>query len=177
MYIFAFVVKVLRDGKWSEQEASILVPGDIVSIKLGDIIPCDARLLEGDDLKVDQSALTGESLPATKGPGEEVYFGSTCKQGEMEAVVITTGVHTIFGKAVVDSTPNQVGHFQKVVSAVGSFCIISIAIGILIELVVMYLIQRRNFRDGIDNLLVLLIGGIPPCNAYCALSDNGCLVS
>ncbi|XP_024012572.1 LOW QUALITY PROTEIN: ATPase 3, plasma membrane-type [Eutrema salsugineum] len=154
--------KVLRDGKWSEQEASILVPGDIVSIKLGDIIPADARLLEGDALKVDQSALTGESLPATKGPGEEVFSGSTCKQGEIEAVVIATGVHTFFGKAahLVDST-NQVGHFQKVLTAIGNFCICSIAVGILIELLVMYPIQRRKYRDGIDNLLVLLIGGIP----------------
>ncbi|RIA04407.1 hypothetical protein BRARA_K01354, partial [Brassica rapa] len=154
--------KVLRDGKWSEQEASILVPGDIVSIKLGDIIPADARLLEGDALKVDQSALTGESLPATKGPGEEVFSGSTCKQGEIEAVVIATGVHTFFGKAahLVDST-NQVGHFQKVLTAIGNFCIISIAVGIVIEIIVMYPIQRRKYRDGIDNLLVLLIGGIP----------------
>ncbi|CAF1893009.1 hypothetical protein Bca4012_048731 [Brassica carinata] len=154
--------KVLRDGKWSEQEASILVPGDIVSIKLGDIIPADARLLEGDALKVDQSALTGESLPATKGPGEEVFSGSTCKQGEIEAVVIATGVHTFFGKAahLVDST-NQVGHFQQVLTAIGNFCIISIAVGIVIEIIVMYPIQRRKYRDGIDNLLVLLIGGIP----------------
>lgn len=62
-----------------------------------------------------QSALTGESLPVTKGIGEGVYSGSTCKQGEIEAVVIATGVHTFFGKAahLVDST-NQVGHFQKV---------------------------------------------------------------
>lgn len=49
-----FVVKVLRDGKWSEYDAAVLVPGDIVSIKLGDIIPADARLLEGDPLKIDQ---------------------------------------------------------------------------------------------------------------------------
>ncbi|KAF2610725.1 hypothetical protein F2Q70_00010700 [Brassica cretica] len=154
--------KVLRDGKWSEQEAAILVPGDIVSIKLGDIIPADARLLEGDPLKVDQSALTGESLPVTKHPGQEVYSGSTCKQGEIEAVVIATGVRTFFGKAahLVDST-NQVGHFQKVLSSIGTFCICSIATGMVIEIIVMYGIQKRKYRDGIDNLLVLLIGGIP----------------
>lgn len=107
--------KVLRDGKWAEQDAAILVPGDIVSIKLGDIVPADARLLEGDPLKIDQSALTGESLPVTKMPGDEVFSGSTCKQGEIEAVIIATGVHTFFGKAahLVDST-NNVGHFQKV---------------------------------------------------------------
>ncbi|KAG2536051.1 hypothetical protein PVAP13_9NG154000 [Panicum virgatum] len=126
--------KVLRDGRWTEEEAAILVPGDIISIKLGDIIPADARLLDGDPLKIDQSALTGESLPVTKGPGDSVYSGSTVKQGEIEAVVIATGVHTFFGKAahLVDST-NQVGHFQK----------------------------HRAYRPGIDNLLVLLIGGIP----------------
>lgn len=144
---------MLRNGKWNEEDAAILVPGDVISIKLGDIIPADARLLEGDPLKIDQvffyyydghvhfvadslihtyaysfdllinyynwlilqSALTGESLPVTKQPGEGVYSGSTCKQGEIEAVVIATGVHTFFGKAahLVDST-NQVGHFQKV---------------------------------------------------------------
>ncbi|CAM8969368.1 unnamed protein product [Rhodiola kirilowii] len=154
--------KVLRDGKWNEQDAAILVPGDIISIKLGDIIPADARLLEGDPLKIDQSALTGESLPVTKHPGQEVFSGSTCKQGEIEAVVIATGVHTFFGKAahLVDST-NQVGHFQQVLTAIGNFCICSIALGMIIEIVVMYPIQRRKYRDGIDNLLVLLIGGIP----------------
>ncbi|XP_047308514.1 plasma membrane ATPase 4-like [Impatiens glandulifera] len=154
--------KVLRDGRWSEQEAAILVPGDIVSIKLGDIIPADARLLEGDALKVDQSALTGESLPVTKNPYDEVFSGSTCKQGEIEAIVIATGVHTFFGKAahLVDST-NQVGHFQKVLTAIGNFCICSIGIGMLVEILVMYPIQHRAYRSGIDNLLVLLIGGIP----------------
>ncbi|GAA0165672.1 hypothetical protein Leryth_018616 [Lithospermum erythrorhizon] len=154
--------KVLRDGRWSEQEASILVPGDIISIKLGDIIPADARLLEGDALKVDQSALTGESLPVSKSSYDEVFSGSTCKQGEIEAVVIATGVHTFFGKAahLVDST-NQVGHFQKVLTAIGNFCICSIIIGMVIEIIVMYIIQHRKYRDGIDNLLVLLIGGIP----------------
>ncbi|CAM8922766.1 unnamed protein product [Rhodiola kirilowii] len=154
--------KVLRDGKWSEQDAAILVPGDIISIKLGDIVPADARLLEGDPMKIDQSALTGESMAVTKGPGDEVFSGSTCKQGEIEAVVIATGVHTFFGKAahLVDST-NNVGHFQQVLTAIGNFCIVSIAIGIVIEIIVMWPIQGRPYRAGIDNLLVLLIGGIP----------------
>ncbi|XP_022988334.1 ATPase 11, plasma membrane-type-like [Cucurbita maxima] len=154
--------KILRDGRWSVQDASVLVPGDIISIKLGDIIPADARLLEGDPLKIDQSALTGESLPVTKGPGDGIYSGSTCKQGEIEAVVIATGVHTFFGKAahLVDTT-NQVGHFQKVLTAIGNFCICSIALGMITEIIVMYPIQDREYRPGIDNLLVLLIGGIP----------------
>ncbi|XP_021997652.2 plasma membrane ATPase 1-like isoform X1 [Helianthus annuus] len=75
---------------------SLLVPGDIISIKLGYIVPTDARVLEGDPLKIDQSVLTGESLPMTKNPGDGVYSGSTCKQGEIEVVLIATGVHTFF---------------------------------------------------------------------------------
>ncbi|KAL8550320.1 hypothetical protein ACS0TY_008951 [Phlomoides rotata] len=86
----------------------------VYTLSFGDIIPADSRLLEGNPLKIDQSALTGESLLVTKGPGDGVYSGSTCKQGEIEVIVIATGVHTFFGKAahLVDTT-NQVGHFQK----------------------------------------------------------------
>ncbi|KZV53293.1 plasma membrane ATPase 1-like [Dorcoceras hygrometricum] len=154
--------KVLRDGKWSEEDASVLVPGDIISIKLGDIIPADARLLQGDPLKIDQSALTGESLPVSKNPGDGVYSGSTCKQGEIEAVVIATGVHTFFGKAahLVENT-THVGHFQQVLTSIGNFCICSIATGIVIEVIVIFAAQHRGYREAIDNLLVLLIGGIP----------------
>ncbi|KAH7440606.1 hypothetical protein KP509_03G001500 [Ceratopteris richardii] len=101
-------------GRWSETSADILVPGDIISIKLGDIIPADIVLLGGDPVHVDQSALTGESLPVTKKSGDKVLSGSICKQGEIEAVVVATGVRTFLGKAadLVHST-HQVGHFQK----------------------------------------------------------------
>ncbi|KAM0046547.1 putative P-type H(+)-exporting transporter [Helianthus debilis subsp. tardiflorus] len=143
-------------------EAAILVPGDIISIKLAaDIVPADARLLERDPLKIDQSALTGESLLVTKNPYDEVFSGSTCKQGDLEAVVIATGVHTSFEKAahLVDIT-NQGGHFQKVLTAIGNFCIFSIAVGMAVEIIVMYTIRHREYRSRIDNRLVLLIGGI-----------------
>ncbi|KAG2319796.1 hypothetical protein Bca52824_013009 [Brassica carinata] len=158
----ALKTRVLRDGQWQEQDASILVPGDIISIKLGDIIPADARLLEGDPLKIDQSVLTGESLPVTKKKGEQVFSGSTCKQGEIEAVVIATGSSTFFGKTacLVDST-DVTGHLQQVLTSIGNFCICSIAVGMLLEIIVMFPIQHRPYRVGINNLLVLLIGGIP----------------
>ncbi|XP_073149160.1 ATPase 10, plasma membrane-type isoform X2 [Henckelia pumila] len=156
------MTKVLRDGKWQEQDASILVPGDIISIKLGDITPADARLLEGDPLKIDQSALTGESLPVTKKTGDLVFSGSTCKLGEIEAVVIATGVHTFFGKAaqLVEST-EVTGHLQKVLKSIGNFCICSIAVGMIFESIVMIFVQKRSYRTAVNNLLVLLIGGIP----------------
>ncbi|XP_024021501.1 LOW QUALITY PROTEIN: ATPase 10, plasma membrane-type [Morus notabilis] len=161
----ALKTKVHRDGQWQGEDAAVLVPGDIISIKLGDIVPlktADARLLEGDPLKIDQSALTGESLPVTKRTGDQVFSGSTCKHGEIEAVVIATGVHSFFGKAahLVDST-EAIGHFQQVLTSIGNFCICSIAVGMIIEIIVMFPIQHRTYRDGINNLLVLLIGGIP----------------
>ncbi|ESR41914.1 hypothetical protein CICLE_v10011040mg [Citrus x clementina] len=154
--------KVLRDGNWKEEDAANLVPGDVISVKLGDIIPADARLLEGDPLTIDQSALTGESLTVSKGPGNCVYSGSTCKQGETQAVVIATGVRTFLGRAVhlVDTT-NQVGQFQKILTAVGEYCICSIVLGLIAEIIVMFAIQHREYRTGLNNLLVLLIGGIP----------------
>ncbi|GMH04597.1 hypothetical protein Nepgr_006437 [Nepenthes gracilis] len=98
--------KVLRDRKWSEKEAAILVPEDLINIKLGDIVPADARLLEGDPLKINQATLTGVSLPFTKNPGDETFAGPTCKQGKIEAVVMATGIYTLCGKAahLVDST-------------------------------------------------------------------------
>ncbi|KAL5071646.1 hypothetical protein RYX36_022533 [Vicia faba] len=94
-----------------------------------------------------------ESLPVTRHPGQEVFSGSTCKQGEIEAVVIATGVHTFFGKAahLVDNT-NNVGHFQMVLKSIGNFCICSIAVGMLAEIIVMYPIQHRKYHDGIGNL-------------------------
>ncbi|KAL6867719.1 hypothetical protein ACP4OV_015743 [Aristida adscensionis] len=158
----ALKAKVLRDGQWQELDASILVPGDIMSIKLGDIIPADARLLDGDPLKVDQSALTGESLPVTKRTGDIVFTGSTCKHGEIEAVVIATGIQSFFGKAahLVDVT-EVVGHFQKVLTCIGNFCICSIVVGVILEVIIMFPVQHRSYREGINNVLVLLIGGIP----------------
>ncbi|KAK9192607.1 hypothetical protein WN944_003300 [Citrus x changshan-huyou] len=124
--------KVLRDGRWKEEDAAILVPGDVISVKLGDIIPADARLLEGDPLEIDQSALTGESIPVSKGPGDCVHSGSTCKQGRFKL----WSLPLVF-------TPS------------------------LAELYILWIPQikwvtfKREYRTGLDNLLVLLIGGIP----------------
>jgi H+-transporting ATPase len=114
-----------------------LVLGDIISIRLGNIVPVDVRLFEGDTLSVDQLTLAGESLSLTKNLTNEVFSGSTVKKCEVEVVVIATGhgVHTFFGKVahLVDST-NQVGHFQKVLTTIDNLCICSIAVEILIEL-------------------------------------------
>src|SRR5277367_5936027 len=96
----AIKARVKRDGKWVTPPARELVPGDVIRVRLGDIVPADARLLEGDPVEVDQSALTGESLPATRKPGEAIFSGSIVRQGEAGALVYATGGNTYFGKTV-----------------------------------------------------------------------------
>src|SRR5213083_2570532 len=78
----ALKARALRSGKWEQVDAQTLVPGDIVRLYLGDVVPGDCKLIRGDYISIDQSALTGESLPVAKKPGEDAYSGSVVKQGE-----------------------------------------------------------------------------------------------
>lgn len=114
-------------------------------------------------MSIDQAALTGESLPVGKEAGDEIFSGSTVKQGEAEAVVIGTGLNTFFGRAakLVGDAGEDVGHLQSILTKIGNFCLVSIGIFVVIEILVMYAAFRYSYRRGIDNLLVLLIGGIP----------------
>ncbi|KAG0163039.1 plasma membrane H+-ATPase [Apophysomyces sp. BC1034] len=156
--------KVKRDGTWATMEAAELVPGDVISIKLGDVIPADGRLINAHgQVSIDQAALTGESLPVGKDAGDEIFSGSTVKQGEAEAVVIGTGLNTFFGRAakLVGEAGDDMGHLQQVLAKIGNFCLVSIGIFVVLEILVMYAAFRYRYRRGIDNLLVLLIGGIP----------------
>ncbi|KAG0354592.1 plasma membrane H+-ATPase [Gamsiella multidivaricata] len=155
--------KIKRDGQWVTLEAASLVPGDVISVKLGDIIPADARLIEAVNVSIDQAALTGESLPTNKKNGDEVFSGSTVKQGEGEAVVIGTGSNTFFGRAakLVQLAGDDIGHLQIVLARIGRFCIVSIAIFLIVLVIVQYAAFKYDYRRGINNLLVLLIGGIP----------------
>ncbi|KAJ1922942.1 ATPase 4, plasma membrane-type [Tieghemiomyces parasiticus] len=155
--------KVRRNDTWVVIEACDLVPGDVIGVKLGDIVPADARLIVSNNTSIDQAALTGESLPVGKEVGDEIFSGSTVKQGEAEAVVIGTGSNTFFGRAasLVQSAGDDIGHLQTVLAKIGNFCIISIAIFLVAEIFVMYPGFKYRYRRGINNLLVLLIGGIP----------------
>ena len=118
---------VLRDGKWQEIDAREVVPDDIIKIKIGDIVAADVTLLSGGDfLLVDESALTGESLPVHKKPGDDLYANAIIKQGEMVAKVTKTAKNTYFGKTVglvAKAQNEEVSHFQKMVIKVGNFLI------------------------------------------------------
>ncbi|PPR06522.1 hypothetical protein CVT24_001441 [Panaeolus cyanescens] len=155
--------KVKRGGQWSEIESANLVPGDMIAFKIGDIVPADCRLTEAINVSIDQAALTGESLPQTKKTGDQCFSGSTCKQGEAEGVVISTGPNTFFGRAasLVGQDDDTTGHLQKILAQIGSFCLVTIGIFVLAEIFVLYAGFRYRYRRGLDNILVLLIGGIP----------------
>uniref|UniRef100_A0A803KTV5 P-type ATPase A domain-containing protein n=1 Tax=Chenopodium quinoa TaxID=63459 RepID=A0A803KTV5_CHEQI len=154
---------VLRDGRWIEEYSSQLVPGDVISINAGDIIPADARLLEGDNaVIIDEYALIGVSSRVTKRAGDAVYSGCICEQGASEAVIIATGHLTSFGKNIcLDYSTNEVKCWDKVLVGIRNVCLCLVAIGMVVDIVFMYLFQHIAFWRGIDNLLVLLIGGIP----------------
>lgn len=162
--------KVLRDGEMVNVPADLLVPGDVIRVRLGDVIPADLKFLEGDAVKIDQSSLTGESLPVTKNEGDEGYSGSVVKQGEIEAVVTSTGVNTFLGRAAEQiAGADSHGRLQMVLTTVGNFCMVSILVWCFIELVVQ--MAGRSGENpcyivtdgclGVANILVLIVGGIP----------------
>ncbi|KAH8918110.1 plasma-membrane proton-e [Atractiella rhizophila] len=155
--------KAKRNGEWNEIEASELVPGDVVSFKSGDIVPADCRLYDAIEVSCDQAALTGESLPSNKVAGDQCFSRSVCKSGEAEGVVISTGANTFFGKAatLVGADDDTTGHLQKILGQIGSFCLVSIGIFVIAEIFVLYAGFRYSYRRGLNNILVLLIGGIP----------------
>ncbi|MEM8569851.1 MAG: plasma-membrane proton-efflux P-type ATPase [Pseudomonadota bacterium] len=115
-----------RDGDWTSVEAASLVPGDVVKIRLGDVVPADLRLAAGQFATIDQSALTGESVPVAKAVGDSAYSGSIVKQGEMEAVVIATGSNTFFGRtAKLVAGAGATSHAQKAMFQIGNFLILA----------------------------------------------------
>lgn len=151
-----------RDGQWKVIPARELVPGDVIRLKIGDVLPADGKLLEGDPIKIDQAALTGESLPVNREIGEQVYSGSVVKKGQAVAVVNGTGVNTFFGRtANLVAQTETVSHFQKAVLKIGNFLIIIAAI--LITIIVL----ERLFSGEIDLVrllkfcLVLTVASIP----------------
>ncbi|MGC1417542.1 MAG: plasma-membrane proton-efflux P-type ATPase [Candidatus Acidiferrum sp.] len=157
----AVTAKALRDGKWGAPKVAELVPGDVIRLRLGDIVPADARLLAGDPIQVDQSALTGESLPATRKPGEAVFSGSIIKQGEADAMVYATGEKTYFGKtAQLVQGAHTVSHFQRAVLKIGDYLIV-LAVALVAVIVTVALFRHDPILNTLEFALVLLVAAIP----------------
>ncbi len=157
----AVTAKALRDGKWGAPKVAELVPGDVIRLRLGDIVPADARLLAGDPIQVDQSALTGESLPATRKPGEAVFSGSIIKRGEADAMVYATGEKTYFGKtAQLVQGAHTVSHFQRAVLKIGDYLIV-LAVALVAVIVAVALFRHDPVLSTLEFALVLLVAAIP----------------
>ncbi len=157
----AIKARVKRDGKWVNPPARELVPGDAIRLRLGDIVPADARLLAGDPIEVDQSALTGESLPATRKPGEAVFSGSIIRQGEIGALVYATGENTYFGKtAELVQDAHTVSHFQRAVLKIGNYLII-LAVALVAVIIAVAIYRGDPILTTLQFALVLTVAAIP----------------
>ncbi|HPA97264.1 MAG: plasma-membrane proton-efflux P-type ATPase [Methanothrix sp.] len=155
------MARVQRDGLWKGVPSRELVPGDLVRIRLGEIVPADIKLIEGDFLQVDESSLTGESLPVEKKVSEVAFSGSIVRQGEMTALVFATGMNTYFGRTakLVELAKTQ-SHFQKAVVKIGDYLIILAAV--LVTIIFIVATQRHeSFLQTLQFALVLVVAAIP----------------
>nr|P54210.1 RecName: Full=Plasma membrane ATPase; AltName: Full=Proton pump [Dunaliella acidophila]AAB49042.1 plasma membrane proton ATPase [Dunaliella acidophila] len=165
----------LRNGAMVTIDAVDLVPGDVILIRIGNVVPADVKLLPehgADDyetpVQIDQAALTGESLPAKKFTGNVAFSGSTVKQGERHAVVYATGVNTFFGRAAaLISGTHNVANIQRVMNRIGGLCLITIGVWVVIEVPVQFAHYKHSCVAGKEgcptllNMLVILVGAIP----------------
>lgn len=152
---------VKRGGDWKNVPAREVVPGDVMRLRLGDIVPADSKLIEGDPVEVDQSALTGESLPVTHKKGDVLYSGSVLKQGESDALVYATGKNTFFGKtAKLVETAHTVSHFQKAVLKIGDYLIV-IAIFLVALILGVALFRGDDMIKTLEFALVLTVAAVP----------------
>jgi len=157
----ALTARVRRDGKWQVLPAEVLVPGDVIRLRAGDIIPADVLLFEGDFLSVDQSALTGESLPVSKEKGEACYAGSVARQGEMLALVTATGNNSFFGRtASLVQKAGAASHFQKAVLHIGNY-LIYLSLGLIAVLIVVQLERGDSPLSLVQFALILTVASIP----------------
>jgi H+-transporting ATPase len=157
----ALKARVRRDGGWQEIDASLLVPGDILRLRLGDVVPADVKLLQGDYLSIDQSALTGESLPVSRKPGEVAYSSTTVKEGEMVAVAYATGGATFFGRtARLVQTAGAVSHFQRAVLRIGNILIMA-AVALSAILIVVELARGLPLLTLLSFVLIVVVASIP----------------
>jgi len=157
----ALNARVRRDGAWKTIPSRELVPGDIIRLRLGEIIAADAKLLEGDPIEVDQSTLTGESLPVERKKEDNVYSGSIVNQGEIEAIVYGTGTNTYFGKtAQMVEGAKTVSHFQKAVLKIGDYLII-MAVALVALILITALFRHESMLTTLRFALVLTVAAIP----------------
>jgi H+-transporting ATPase len=157
----ALQARVKRDGNWTTVSARELVAGDVIRLRLGDIVPADVRFLSGDPVQVDQSALTGESLPVECQVGDVLYSSSIVKQGELDGLVYATGVRTYMGNtARLVASAQTVSHFQRAVLKIGDYLIV-IALVLVVVVFMVALFRGDPWLTTLRFVLVLTVASIP----------------
>ncbi len=156
----AIKAKVLRNGGWRMVESSEIVPGDIIVVKLGDIIPADAKIISG-DLSVDESALTGESLPVESKSMNIIYSGSVVRRGEARCIVINTGANTYFGRtAELVKIAKPKSHQEEIMLAIVKYMMyLGIAASILVAVYAIYI--QVSVLLIMTFAVIFLMGAVP----------------
>ncbi len=156
----AIKAKILRNGIWTTEEAGGIVPGDILIVKLGDIIPADAKIISG-EISIDESALTGESLPVEKQNSDVVYSGSVVRRGEAKCAVLNTGANTYFGKtAELVKIAKPKSHQEEIMmNIVKDMMYLGIAASLVVALYA--LAMHMSFLLILTFIVVFLMGAVP----------------
>lgn len=151
-----------RDGKWQEIDAAILVPGDLVKLAAGSVVPADCSINEG-VIEVDEAALTGESLPVTMGPEQMPKMGSNVVRGEVEGTVQYTGTNTFFGKtaALLQSVESDLGNIHVILGYVMYFLTGFSMVLCVVCFVYLLASVKSSFRESLEFAVVLLVVSIP----------------
>jgi H+-transporting ATPase len=152
--------RVMRDGSWPTLPAEQLVPGDLIMVERGDVVPADGLIVEG-AAEADESLLTGESLPVEKGPGDGVFSGTVVSRGAPHVRVMATGSATEFGRtAELTGAQPPESHFQQAIFAIGRYLIV-IALSLVAVIVAVSLLRGTSLTTTLEFALVVTIASIP----------------
>lgn len=152
--------RVLRDGRWQLIPAQDLVPGDVLHLRMGDLVPADLRLTEG-HIQMDQSALTGESLPVEGGVGAQAFAGAVVTRGEAGGEVTATGAHTNFGKtAELVRTARTASHLEEIVFSIVKY-LVAADVGLVVIVILYALLAHVGWPLVLPFALILLVASVP----------------
>lgn len=152
---------VRRDRAWMSVPTNELVPGDVVHVRIGDVIPADARVLSDGSLELDQSALTGESLPVDAARGAVAYSGSVVARGDADLLVFATGPRSFYGRTTtLVEQAGAVSHFQRAVLRIGNYLIV-LALALLSIVIAVSLARGDGAVETLTFALVVAVAAIP----------------
>ncbi len=156
------MARVLRDGSWTSLQSRLLVPEDVIRIRLGDIVPADATVIDTDSVEIDESVITGESMPVDKKTRDTVYQGSVVKRGEATCIVTGTGYNTKYGKtAKLVEIAKSKSHLEKAVMDIVKYLVAGDLV--IVTIMFVYGVFELNLGIGIilPFILVMFIASVP----------------